>query len=130
MLSDKILRDVEETKKQAEQNREKIKDVEQDVTGIVEPEGDREQPESDTQAMKEITEDELKVLRAMAHSQFVLRTTSGIARQLGISKAGGEQHLLALIDKGFVSKIPRKKGERYILTGTGQEAIAHADGTA
>lgn len=121
-LSDRVLKEVREAKKEAEQAKEQA----QEASFIVEQRTEKDQPKESTAVSSSaaLTEDEKKVLEAFQRRDFVLRTTSGIIQDSHIDPAKVENILLKLRERGLVDQRRGKAGGvRWYITQEGLESI-------
>ncbi|MBT4865568.1 MAG: hypothetical protein HON53_10725, partial [Planctomycetaceae bacterium] len=104
-LSDRILREAEEAKRQAQEARDEVTNVEVAVAPFVEPDSEDETEEARREGLQleQPTDADRQFLRTIDHARFTLRSISGIARQAGrISHDETRGYLDALIEKGLV----------------------------
>jgi hypothetical protein len=139
-LSDQVLNEVKETRKearaakeQAQQATEKVQEVKENVQEVhaeIGPIVSRQTEDEPTAEgspaltrFNEIDENERKILKAMADSKFALRTLSGIAREVDIDSAELEGLHVGLLAKNMVGKRMGKKGIRWYITQGGLDAL-------
>jgi predicted transcriptional regulator len=141
-LADRVLAEAREAKRTANEAKAEVDKVAETVTevaeAVTEPEmapasasapgnaaspGDLESLPSASAQVQVLSDEERAFLRTMDDSKFTLRSMWGIGQQTGRSPEDVELMLRALAEKGVVSRIQGRKGERWTLTAAGREAL-------
>ncbi|MCA9453519.1 MAG: hypothetical protein H6750_13295 [Nitrospiraceae bacterium] len=124
-LSERVLQEVKAAKKQAEEAREEASDAQAAVAPFIEEDIEPVENMSDHASANlsesDITEDELKILKAMTMSRFSIRSLTGLAKDAGIPKEIVNATLGTLLQRGFVSETKNKQGQpRWYATPLGR----------
>lgn len=132
-IADKILNDAKkeakDAKQQAEEAKQVVSQVQADVESVVAKETEPEtEPTSNQSADRGVavglSGDEKKVLNEMAYGRFTLRTRSGIAAKVGLSKETVIALLTVLVSKGLVATRSNREGKvRWVITDEGRQAV-------
>ena len=119
-ISDRVLQQAREAQKMAENAEEQTKILLEQVT---EPE-DGDDVKSLTEDIK-INEKEKKVLKALEHPIYKLRSIGGIVNDTGLSRNDVEQILEKLKSEGLVREVPKtqRPGIRWAITSKGLAAL-------
>ncbi len=96
--------------------------VEQAVDSKVEPDDETKKESVSSAESLSLSSDELRVVKAMAESKWLLRSSRGLAKDLDFALDKNDRLLNSLKAKGCVSRIQRKGGIRWTLTEVGQSA--------
>ncbi len=138
-VTDKLLREVEETRKIAQGAEDKANDAEEKVNLVVEPEEpaspapssiatESEQLAFNRLPQEELSEEQKKVLSAMLNSTFATRAKSGIKEYTGIQDDTLNKALSELEEAAYLEKQSTRKGfERWTLTRRGEEIAKRLD---
>ena len=102
--------------------RLRLANVEQAVASKVEPDDDTGKEIASSTKSIPLASDESQLIKAMAESKWLLRSSRGLAKELNFTLDKNDRLLDGLKTKGYVSKIKRKGGVRWTLTELGQSA--------
>lgn len=125
-ISDKVLQQVKEANRKAEEAKVDAATAKAVVEPMVEAEADAEVTDT-IDALKASSapvtvENELKVLKAMTTSSYSLRSITGIAKDSGLSKSVVNSTLTSLIGKGLVQQgISTSSQPRWFPTPEGRK---------
>lgn len=126
-LTDKIIRETRETKREVEAAKEDINEIQTVVSPLVEAETpETELPTNKKAAVKHskpLSADEKKILKALTTSRYTLRSMHGLSNETGIGREKISQILPSLIEKRWATKIQGKKGIRWGITVEGTRYI-------
>jgi hypothetical protein len=70
-----------------------------------------------------VSDEHVAVLKALKHPRFILRSGSGLARELGRDRGEVLSDLKALAESGLVTEVQARKGIRWALTPAGREKL-------
>lgn len=128
-ISQKVLKEAQEAKKEANEVKEELASVQSEVAPIVERETEHEiLPETGDESSQTkdipLSENEMKVLKALGESKFTLRSIVGLSKDSGLDKESVTSELNNLIYKELAVQTMGKKGLRWYVTQTGRTVIA------
>ncbi len=120
-LSDKILQEVKQTKEEVSDIRKQTEPLLEQIT---EPDTERFFEEQEGES-KEVDEEERKVLEALRHPHYKLRTISGIAVDTHLPREEVQRLLHTLKSKGLVMEVAktRRRGIRWAITSQGLKVL-------
>lgn len=122
-LSERVLQEVKNAKKQAEEAREEASDAKAAVAPFIEEESAALEKGADQTLLQipDVTENERKILKAMTTSRFSMRSLSGLAKSVDLPAGDVNSTISALIYKGLVSEAKNKEGRlRWYPTALGR----------
>jgi DNA-binding MarR family transcriptional regulator len=125
-LSDKILKEVKEAKKEAKQATNEVRDLKIEAEPILQQNTEPDDilnNQSNMRTLTELPDKEMTVLSALINSKYVLRTAKGISQQSGMDTSTVAQHLKILTNKALVNRINGSKGERWAISSSGQKLV-------
>jgi hypothetical protein len=132
-ITDRLIREVEETRQIARCAEDKAKDAEETVNILVEPEevssptqGSRDSMVNrttiNTVSKEELGEEQKTVLKTMINSTYATRAESGIKNDTGIQSDILKKVLSGLREAGYLEKTETRKGfDKWTLTRPGKE---------
>jgi DNA-binding MarR family transcriptional regulator len=127
-LSDRVLREAREARRQAQEARREVQVVEAALAPFVEPTQEQAQnmgAEAVAAVRQQLSEEEMRVLRAIRHERYLLRTSTGIAATAGIGGPAVQEHLRTLLTRDLVAKVDgRNRQVFWQLTPTGRAMAA------
>jgi hypothetical protein len=116
-LTQKLIRQTEETKK-------RVETLEARVDPIVDKETEADLPASEAPMKpREIPDSLENVLKALGASQFSLRSLTGVAREVGRPSAEVLTDLRNLSQMGLAAEVQGKKGARWTITPEGRKYL-------
>jgi hypothetical protein len=120
-LSDRILQDLEDTKKKALETRTGMENIEQAIAPFVEGvEPSTPEVDSQLQALT-LTQVDRRVLESITHDRYTMRSVQGLTSQVGgISEDDVRMILLHLQSMQLVRKVSSATGDRWSLAELGQ----------
>lgn len=128
-ISDSILKEIKESKETAKHAEKEVLNVKEDVELILEKGTEAEQSDKikdiEDILITELSEDQRKVLRAMAEGKLILRSISGLAKDTGLQRDSVNKEINELISKGFVTQRESEKGPRWFITSEGRKSISN-----
>ncbi len=113
-ISDKILQEVKRT-------REEIKEIQEQTEPIVEQLTEPEEVGVGQRTRVQITDEERRILEALNHPHYKLRSISGIMTDTNLPREQVERLLQELKSKGLVVEVNKtqKKGIRWMISNLG-----------
>lgn len=124
-LSDRILKEAREARSEARSAEEKAEQLQASVAPILEKEteaDDLTQQGMQGADIPEFTDEEIKLLRALASGKYTLRSLSGLASETNLARADVHRILDDLLARGFVAQRDQGKGRRWFITTEGRRA--------
>ena len=139
-ISDKILKEAKEAKKEVDSVKAEIKDIENAFNPIIdsmtEQDIDNDFYNSENAQPLDISDNDLETLKVLTkHPRFTIRSLTGITNQLQneynaeINRENVRTSLLDFKRKGFVVEIPSKHGtgSRWSINFAGKQLIERAE---
>ena len=128
-LSDRVLSEAKQAKRNALEAKAEVSEVHQAIQPIVDKETETDlpdEPQTDRRAVGEPLSAEEKLLRALADGQWALRTEKGLAKEIGIDRTEVARLLQELRSRGLVGRSHVRGGERgtrWSITEPGRTAL-------
>lgn len=125
-LTDRLLQEVSEAKKVAQEAKQQAEDAGTIADLTVEPETGllpKSRSTTNTKGLAEpaISEEEIKILQAMINSRFSMRSITGIAKDANLPKETVNMTISSLFAKGLIMEGKSKGGQpRWYPTGAGR----------
>jgi len=114
-IGDRVLQDVRKAKKEAQSARQDAAEARAVVAPLIEDEFDQMldglEPSAGVSPEPEVSDEELKILKAMAASRFSVRSLGGLARDAGLARESVDSAIDVLLEKGLVSETRNKGGQ-------------------
>lgn len=126
-ISDKVLQEVRNIKKKADEAQVEAADAKATVAPLIEMETndniikEASGKVSFIETQNELDEDEKLVLKAFLNSNFIMRSLSGIAKDTELNKSRVNILFGTLIQKGYIQQRDSDKGPKWYLSATGRE---------
>lgn len=119
-ISKKVLQEIKQTQEEVKEIREQTAPFLEQIT---EPE---ESEEESFRNLVQVRNEERKVLKALNHPRYKLRSISGIVADTGLPREQVEKMLDELKDKGLVIEVTktRRKGIRWMISSRGLYVLA------
>jgi uncharacterized membrane protein YeaQ/YmgE (transglycosylase-associated protein family) len=126
-ISDRLLNEVKKTateaKLEAQDAQTKVGQVVDLVVEPDEPSAKTEPITAQATQAAPLTDDEKKILDALADGRWLLRSTTGVINDSKVNPAEIDDLLGKLGNKGFVGQTKSPGGVRWYITSEGREAI-------
>jgi hypothetical protein len=122
-LSDRVLSEARQAKKEVQEARAELTEVQSAIQPIVakETESDRA-PVSDVVVPMAST-DEQRILKALSGGRWALRSQSGLAKETALDSALVARLLNELRTAGLVGARTRENGTRWFITDAGRDRL-------
>lgn len=126
-ISDKVLQEVRNIKKKADEAQVEAADAKATVAPFIEMEINDNLNKKDSEQLSviesqnELDEDEKSVLKAFLNSGYTMRSLSGVAKDTSLDKSRINVLFGTLIQKGYIQQRDSDKGPKWYLSAIGRE---------
>jgi hypothetical protein len=128
-LSDRVLSEAKQAKREALEAKAEVSEVQQAIQPIVDKETEADlpdTPQTQQRALDQPLSAEEKLLSALGGGQWALRTEKGLAKEIGMDRTEAARLLQELRSRGLVGRSHVRGGERgtrWYITETGRAAL-------
>jgi DNA-binding MarR family transcriptional regulator len=135
-LSDRVLSEAKQAKREASEAKAEVSEVHQAVQPIVDKETESDPAESSARVQEttsSLTATELKLLSALSSGKFTLRSEGGLAKEIAVDRSEVATLLQELRSRGLVQRTHVRggdRGTRWSITEAGRSALKHAEPNA
>jgi DNA-binding MarR family transcriptional regulator len=131
-LSDRVLSEVKQAKREALEAKAEVSEVHQAIQPIVDKETESDPAElaaTVQQTISDLTASQQKLLSALSSGEWTLRSESGLAKEIAVDRSEVATLLQELHNRGLVGRSHvsgGKRGTRFYITDAGRNALKHA----
>ncbi len=120
-LSDRVLREAKEAKKEAQEARIEVTKVHKELQPFVAKETETDEP-GEARSAAPLTSEQ-RLLKALTGGRWVLRSQRGLAKETEIDPVEVAQLLEQLTSQGMVGRRTSANGPRWFITETGRARL-------